>query len=130
MERVCGARAEAASRRVLGGAEAEAWARVGIALLYEYLSIYLHLYHPLYPQVGGAAAEAMRRRALAFKQYNQAALVAQVCAALPQFAGTYQTPKYFLNLQIFSNKPCSGSVTKPLKKIETILIVGEELCPG
>ena len=34
VERVCGARAEAASRRVLGGAEAEAWARVGIALLY------------------------------------------------------------------------------------------------
>ena len=31
VERVCGARAEAASRRVLGGAEAEAWARVGIA---------------------------------------------------------------------------------------------------
>ena len=78
--------------------------------------------------MGGAAAEAMRRRALAFKQYNQAALVAQVCSALPQFAGIYQTPKYFL--QIFSNKPCSGSMTKPLKKIETILIVGEELCPG
>ena len=32
--RVCGARGEAASRRVLGGAEAEAWARVGTALLY------------------------------------------------------------------------------------------------
>ena len=61
--------------------------------------IYLYLYHPLYPQVGGAAAEAMRRRALAFKQYNQAALVAQVCSALPQFAGIYQTPKYFPNLQ-------------------------------
>ena len=95
-----------------------------------YPSIYIYIYHPLYPQVGGAAAEAMRRRALAFKQYNQAALVAQVCSALPQFAGIYQTPKYFLNLQIFSNKPCSGSVTKPLKRIETILIVGEELCPG
>ena len=34
--RVCGARGEAASRRVLGGAEAEAWARVGTALLYLY----------------------------------------------------------------------------------------------
>ena len=32
--RVCGARGEAASRRVLGGAEAEAWARVGTALSY------------------------------------------------------------------------------------------------
>ena len=101
-----------------------------VSIMNIYLSIYTYIYHPLYPQVGGAAAEAMRRRALAFKQYNQAALVAQVCSALPQFAGIYQTPKYFLNLKIFSNKPCSGSVTKPLKRIETILIVGEELCPG